>query len=241
MSDWDNSAERKDILEDIITLRAAFLIDRVLTGLRLDLDEALDILRNFNDLTTKKERLQREMLVAAVENMIDFAAHEEYAMLNELPERPKEAGQEECERICEKYNLIYAEKENSQVLFAASVAAWWLSVDEDTIVTYMTQGDERVRAWHLSLEGLSYRKREFPVELIPPIEWGCRCFLVADGGASVHAEARVKSYSAHVDPVFRESLAVGGKIFSSAHRYFSRELSPELKGVAQRLKHKFGI
>ena len=242
MSDWDNSAQRKDMLEEIITLRAAFLIDRALTGLRLDLDEALDILRNFNGLTTRKEQLQREILVAAVENLIDFAVHEEYAMMKELPEHPGEADRETCEEICEKYNRVYAGSENEQVRFAASIAAWWLSVDENTIVTYMTQGDERVRAWHLSLEGLSYPKREFPAELIPPIEWGCRCFLVADGFASVHAEAKAKKRPPlHADPVFRESLAVGGKIFSSAHRYFREELPFELKEVARSLKSKFGL
>lgn len=230
------------MLEEIITLRAAFLIDRALAGLRLDLDEALDILRNFNGLVTRKEQLQREILVAAVENLIDFAVHEEYAMMKELPEHPGEADRESCEDICEKYNRIYAGSENEQVLFAASIAAWWLSVDENAMVTYMTQGDERVRAWHLSLEGLSYPKREFPAELIPPIEWGCRCFLVSDGLASVHAEAKAKKHpTLHTDPVFRESLAVGGKIFSSAHRYFREELPSGLKEVARGLKEKFGL
>ncbi|MCS3085344.1 hypothetical protein NXW09_29080 [Bacteroides ovatus] len=42
---WENSAERLDIIEDIITLRASFLIDRALTGLRIDMDRALEILK----------------------------------------------------------------------------------------------------------------------------------------------------------------------------------------------------
>ena len=80
------------------------------------------------------------------------------------------------------------------MLFAASMAAWWLTVDTDTVLTYMTQGDERVRAWHLSLEGLSYRKSEFPPELIPHIEWGLRSFLVADWFAAVRAALPVPEY-----------------------------------------------
>lgn len=75
--------------------------------------------------------------------------------------------------------------ENDQVAYAAGVAAWWLTVNAQTVVTFNTQGDERVRAWHLSHEGGSYPKHAFPAELIPPLEWGCRCYLTADGFGAV--------------------------------------------------------
>ena len=52
------------------------------------------------------------------------------------------------------------------MFFAAKMAAWWMAVNAESVITYMTQGDERVRPWHLSLEGVSYRKSEFPAELI---------------------------------------------------------------------------
>lgn len=239
VSGWENSAERRNIIEDIITLRASFLVDRALTGLRLDLGRALDILRGHNEFTTERERQQRDILLAAVDNLVDFAAAEETALLEELPEEPQVEEFAAYETLCECYNLTYAAQENDQVLFAASMAAWWLTISSETLVTYMTQGDERVRAWHLSLEGISYRKSEFPPELIPPIEWGCRCFLVADGFASVRNSLPSEGYEDRIDPIFRESLATGGRIFSPAHAYFSRPLPEDVQQIVKRIKERF--
>lgn len=239
ISNWDNDAGRKDIIGDIITLRCSFLVDRALRGLRIDFDQALDILRNHNEFTTERERRTRDILQAAIDNLVDFAAAEEMTMLGELAGQPQPDGNDGYESLCERYNLVYASRENEQVLLAAAMAAWWLTVDSEAVVTYMTQGDERVRAWHLSLEGLSYRKPEFPPELIPPIEWGCRCFLVADGIASVRASSKPDEFIGRIDPVFRESLATGGKIFSSAHAYFSRPLPEYAQQIVKRIKERF--
>lgn len=238
---WEHSAERRDLIEEIITLRASFLIDRALTGLRLDLDRALEILRRHNDFISERERQQRDLLVAAIDNLIDFAAAEEFTMMQELPEELDEEEMEEYETYCEQYNLTYAEVENGQVAHAAGIAAWWLTVDAQSMVTYMTQGDERVRAWHLSHEGVSYPKREFPPELIPPIEWGCRCYLEADGFGAVFGVLPAEDLRQHVNPVFRESLAVGGRIFSQAHPYFICPLPKEIQAVARTLKSKFKL
>ena len=238
---WEHSAERRDIIEEIITLRASFLIDRALTGLRLDLDRALEILRRHNDFTTERERQKRDLLVAAIDNLIDFAAAEEFAMMQELPEELDETEMDEYEALCEQYNLTYAEAENGQVAYAAGIAAWWLTVDALSVVTYMTQGDERVRAWHLSHEGVSYPKREFPSELIPPIEWGCRCYLTAEGFGAVYGAVQEEELRQRIDPVFRESLATGGRIFSAAHRYFSCPLPADIQAIVHALKSRFGI
>ena len=163
----EEGAESWEVMEDIITLRASFLVDRMLTGLAMDFDTALELLRNFNDFTTERERQQRDILVAAIENLVDFAAAEELAMVDEVDELPEGADEEMCEEVCEKYNLTYAAAENDNVEHAALMAAWWIGIMDESIVTYMTQGDERVRAAHLSLEGTSYRKSESAVYLPP--------------------------------------------------------------------------
>ena len=208
-------------------------------GLALDFDEALSILRNHNNFTTEREKQQHEILVAAIDNLIDFAAAEEMTMISELPEEVDEECLLDYETICEQYNLTFAEAENEQVLFAAKMAAWWMAVNAESVITYMTQGDERVRPWHLSLEGVSYRKSEFPAELIPPIEWGCRCYLIANGFAAVRASLSIDKCRSMVDPVFRESLATGGRIFTDAHRYFDAPLPEFVQKIVKRLKSKF--
>ena len=205
----------------------------------MDFDEALSILRNHNNFTTERERQQHEILVAAIDNLIDFAAAEEMTMISELPEEVDEECLLDYETICEQYNLTYAEAENEQVLFAAKMAAWWMAVNSESVITYMTQGDERVRPWHLSLEGVSYRKSEFPAELIPPIEWGCRCYLIANGFAAVRASLSIDKCRSMVDPVFRESLATSGRIFTDAHRYFDTQLPEFVQKIVKRLKSKF--
>ena len=238
---WENSAERHDIIGDIITLRASFLIDRALRGLRIDFDEALKILRNHNDFASERERQQRGILCAALDNLIEFAAAEEISMIETLPAEITEGSTAEYEEICERYNRTYAEAENRQVLGAATMAAWWLTVGSEAWVTFMTQGDERVRPLHLSFEGLLFRKSEFPPELIPPIEWGCRCFLVSEGMASVKAAMPRVDFKAMVHPVFRESLATGGRIFSQAHAYFQTPLPKYAGRIVKRLKSKFYV
>lgn len=80
-------------------------------------------------------------------------------MLGALPEQVSETNLAECEEVCRRYNLVYAQKENEQVGLAAAMAAWWMAVSEDTLVTFMTQGDERVRPWHLSFEGFPIASR----------------------------------------------------------------------------------
>ena len=229
-----------EILEEMILLRASFLLDRIFSGMNLTFEQALDLLRNHNNFTTLQDKEMREVLVAAIDNLVDFAAAQEYTLVRDLPHEVDIEHPEIYEHICKKYNETYAGIENEDVLHAAAIAAWWIHIPEDTLITYMTQGDERVRAWHLSLEGFSASKREFPDALIPPIEHGCRCYLVNNGSTSL-IQGTLKRNSGSerkVNPVFSESLSKKGRIFSPAHPYFQIPLPEKLQKAVKRIKDK---
>ncbi|MFR9543738.1 MAG: hypothetical protein SNH27_17050, partial [Rikenellaceae bacterium] len=160
----------------------------------------------------------------------------EYTMIRELPDELNLEEMERYESICERYNLHYAKIENEQVLHAATIAYFWIGASEESIITFNTQNDERVRAWHQSYDGLSYIKSEFPPELIPPIEWACRCFLTSDGygyvsGSTLKPEIKY-------NPIFSESLATCGRIFSDAHQYFKHNLPKEVADIVNNIKQK---
>lgn len=240
MDSLEDSAESWRIIEEIIMLRTASLYSRVLEGLHMDFDRALELLRNHNDFTTLQEKEERDILVAAIENLVEFAAAQEYAMMTGVLEQSENEEPEDYERICEKYNLTYADTENEQVLYAAGIAGWWLNQSSGTLITYMTQGDERVRDMHLTLEGLTYPKSEFPSDLIPPIEWGCRCYLLSDGNEA-HVSASLKNdYRKKVNPIFAQSLAMKGQIFSGAHPYFTSDFrkNARIQTIVKQIKNK---
>ena len=240
MDSLEDSAESWHIMEEIILLRTASLYSRVLEGLKMDFDTALELLRNHNDFTTLREKEERDILVAAIDNLVEFAAAEEYAMMDDVREHSEDEGFEDYEGICEKYNLTYGETENEQVLYAAGITGWWINRSSDTLITYMTQGDERVRDSHQALEGLTFTKSNFPSDLIPPIDWRCRCYLLSDGNEAFISASLKTDYRKKVNPVFAESLAMKGRIFSEAHPYFTSAFrkNRKVQTIIRKLKNK---
>ncbi|WP_239063425.1 hypothetical protein [Bacteroides sp. 51] len=235
----EDGIESYECLEDIISLRASFLINRVLEGLRIDFDTALSLLKKHNNHITEREKAELEILIAAIDNLVDFAAYGQVKMMQELPEERYLQGKDLYETTFRKYNLDYARTENADVLHAATIACFWLGMPDSSILTYMTQGDERVRAWHLSLEGISFPKKDFPPGLIPPIEHGCRCYLLSDQIQRIYGSIKAESYNGHVNPVFSESLATGGRIFSLAHPYFSVKLPRKIRECINKIKSAY--
>lgn len=242
---------REEILEAMMELRAEFAINHAIKGFGMDIEKALELIRNKNNGLSRLEREQRDILVAAIDNLVDFAVAQEFQMSQHLPidfDYDDQSNIDECEEIFWRYNHTYAIIENEDIEYAMKIAAAWAIHTNSTVFTYMTQGDERVRPWHLALEGISHPKSSFPAWLIPPIEHGCRCYLVEESGDVLNKVSDIAQVVCQnddipdfVNPVFKESVAKGGRIFSEAHSYFTipKKHKKKLRQISKTIKSKW--
>lgn len=221
--------DREEIMIELMNLRAEQAFKCACNGFGIGYEDALDIIKRYEDLTDE-EKAKREILLAAFDNIVEFSVAEEIHMYNEIEEDGLFEDLEEDESIEDvlaifsKYNERYARVENTDIEYAMSVAAALYMTSESTTLTYMTQGDERVRPWHLQFEGYTAPKRRFPGWLVPPIEHGCRCYLVEDSFSNTFGEISARQtpdIPEWFNMTFCESVAFGGRIFSEYHPYFN--------------------
>lgn len=235
LRDPDN---KKQALLDLARLRAQLAISHAFEGFDIEQDEAIRLINQTEDLSELDEE-KKKRLIAAINNLIEFSVCEEYQLMTNiyktLPDfdfdsdefdTDDEEAMEPLEELNKKYNLIYAGVENMDIEYAMMIALAWVSSGKEATLTYMTQNDDRVRPWHFALQGFSAKKDDFPSWMIPPIEWGCRCFLVDSNGDSVinqldlHVFAKAPKKPKQIDDVFSESVAKCGRIFGKSHSYF---------------------
>lgn len=251
----DDSYESWEVLEELMALRGDFLLHHAMQGFGITWEDMLDLLEKDALSLSEFEREQVFVIRAAIDNLIDFAVVEEY----QLAEDVEEAMEEDEERMDEnelrdlllsinrRYNYTYADVENSDVMFAMSIAASWITIRDNAYLMYMTQGDERVRPWHLEHEGFTALKSSFPQWLIPPIEHQCRCYLIevdapyAKIGDVENKVVKIPEMPEGFNRTFKESVAKGGRIFSDEHPYFQVETSDyeRLHEIAERIKSKY--
>ena len=74
-----------DLLEELMEARADFAIRHAFEGFGISYDEALELLRNAEDLTNEQQ-VQRDILVAAVDNLVDFSVAEEFRVAEDISE-----------------------------------------------------------------------------------------------------------------------------------------------------------
>lgn len=247
MDNYDDEEAQLALISELMALRAEYAIQHACDGFDITLKEAIRLIQS-SDLSELDQNRKR-ILSAAFDNLIDFSVAEEYQMLADLQDvdsdDPEEEENEDYEVIFRKYNKQYAYTENNDIEYALIIAASLMNTKSTTILTYMTQGDERVRAWHRQYEGFSAPKASFPAWLIPPIEHQCRCFLIED---DIVAKMDVQAGKKHglempvwFNPTFKESVALGGRIFSDEHPYFQIDERhfKRLKAIADNIKKKY--
>ena len=262
LKNMTNRTSREEILGELMDLRAEYAIYHAIDGFKMDIDEALLLLKNTKDDNLTKEDIEkRDRLVAMVDNLVEFAVCEEYQMYKEvLKENPNiydeeidfndEDSMADYYGICQKYNNTYAAVENEDISYAMGIAYIWLHCSSETYLTYMTQNDDRVRPWHYELQGFTAKPNDFPSWMIPPIEWGCRCFLMSENGDIVAKKDKIKDVRAsfevpekpsQLDNIFSESVAKCGRIFSKAHPYFkvAKADKAKLKEYADNIKKQY--
>lgn len=244
-----HSDSREEALYALMELRADLAISHAFRGFNIDEEDALQLLRNLNDDTlTQQDKDKRDRLIAAVNNLIDFAVCEEYQVAKKTDELYEEREDETDEgeeyeidyndpndiddyySICALYNDTYAAVENGDIEYAMGVALQWISIPATEYLTYWTMNDNKVRPWHMALQGYTARRDEFPSWMIPPIEWNCRCYLIPAGQADEvwnragnikRVKAKLPVKPSQIDDTFSESVATCGRIFSSSHPYFN--------------------
>lgn len=244
-----------DSLEEMMAARADIAIQRAFEGFGITYDDAIALIRNADNLNNE-QIAQRNIIIAAIDNLVDFSVVEEYQMADDMAELEASLSEDEIEEMEEgdwfdfylpvfkKFNDTYMRTENQDAEYAMAMAAWLTTVKNETVLMYMTMGDERVRPWHLQYEGFSAPKSSFPAWLIPPIEHQCRCYLVEDSASvmgAVKAAIATPEMPDWFNRTFKESVALGGRIFSDEHPYFQvdeRHVG-RLNAIAQRIKAKY--
>lgn len=239
-------------LEALMEARADIAIRRALDGFGISFEEAMQLIRSADKLDNE-QATQRKIILAAVDNLVDFAVAEEYQMADDMAEIEYEIQDDESLEeddweelfmpVFSKFHRQYMRTENQDIEYAMIIAAYLSALKEETVLMYMTMGDERVRPWHLQYEGYTAPKSSFPAWLIPPIEHQCRCFLVEDT-SSIIGQMKAQAapeMSEWFNPTFKESVALGGRIFSDEHPYFKvdeRHVG-RLNAIAKRIKDKY--
>ncbi|MBJ2189223.1 MAG: hypothetical protein JFT10_00030 [Muribaculaceae bacterium] len=251
--------ENKDeALYALSELRTEIAFKHVVKGLGIEVDNAIQLLKNSEDENlTQQEKDLIDRLTAAILNLIDFSVCEEYQLYDEVLDMVGDTDidfnsdeYDELLAVCKKYNDQYSAIENSDIEYAGIVAAMWMKMSATDYAVYWTQNDTKVRPWHMALQGYAAPRDEFPSWMIPPIEYNCRCFLEilevprADAKLSqIKGSAKDLVKPKQLNSVYSESLAKCGRIFGSTHSYFSvkEEDTGMLMGFVSRLREKYYV
>ena len=150
--------------------------------------------RAFTDAISKGLGEQPDPAVAAAlrENAFIFSGFKTHAELEQVAQlltdengniRPFNEFLNDVQKLNKDYNHTYLRTEYNQAVQSAQMASKWADFERDKAhinLQYRTANDERVRASHRILHGVTLPVDDkFWQQYTPPNGWGCRCTVVA--------------------------------------------------------------
>ncbi len=158
-----------------------------------------------------------------------------YMEANFIQDSPFDDFRKDVMELNDKYNHQYLKTEYNQAVQSAQMASKWADFERDKEfinLQYRTANDERVRASHRVLHGVTLPVDDkFWQQYTPPNGWGCRCTVVAvpkedpdypvqdSHGSIAKAESCFKTAK---EKMFKENLAEKKKLFPSKHPYMPK-------------------
>jgi SPP1 gp7 family putative phage head morphogenesis protein len=202
--------------------------------------------RAFTDAISKGLGEQPDPAVAAAlrENAFIFSGFKTHAELEQVAQlitdengniRPFNEFLNDVKQINQEYNHRYLRTEYNQAVQSAQMASKWADFERDKEhinLQYRTANDERVRASHRVLHGVTLPvDDEFWRHYFPPNGWGCRCTVVAV--PKDDADYPVKDvHGSTIDgkevfptpayEIFKTNTAKDRKVFPDKHPYLPK-------------------
>ena len=183
-----------------------------------------------------------DLAAALRENVFVFSGFKTHAELEQAAQlitdekgvlKPFNQFLNDAKTINAEYNHNYLRSEYNQAVQSAQIAAKWHDVQsrKDLVnLQYRTANDERVRAEHRRLHGVTLPVDDpFWKQFTPPLGWNCRCTIVevlkddypeSDSQGSIAIGERITEKPK--DRIFRFNPGIEKEVFPKRHPYFPK-------------------
>lgn len=211
-------------------------------GVRRLIQATADVYREALDAPTIGYEMPPLMRKKLEEDIFVFSGFKTYHQLKEasLLLRDEAGGlkpfykfYQDVTSIKEKYNRHWLRAEYNFATASAEMAAQWAAYEEvkgTTYLQYRTALDDRVRAEHAALEGVTLPLDDpFWDTAFPPNGWNCRCHVIPvpqEGHTTSNSEAACLSFRQLTegrDSIFRFNPGKEAVLFPPHHPYYGKQ------------------
>ena len=183
-----------------------------------------------------------DLAAALRENVFVFSGFKTHAELEQAAQlitdekgvlKPFNQFLNDAKTINAEYNHNYLRSEYNQAVQSAQIAAKWHDVQSRKKLVnlqYRTANDERVRAEHRRLHGVTLPVDDpFWKQFTPPLGWNCRCTIVevlkddypeSDSQGSIATATQITDKPK--DKIFRFNPGIEKAVFPKRHPYFPK-------------------